>query len=124
MEFCLQVNGHDMTVVTHKKAVDYIKRRDTLNMIVQRKGMTQTHQLPPQMAPQFQSYNAPGQEMSYRKPEANSGPPNMGQRPQQVRPPPAQMAPQFQSYNDRGRTGPPDNGNPRYDYPPNAGKWG
>ncbi|ESO04996.1 hypothetical protein HELRODRAFT_78204, partial [Helobdella robusta] len=30
----LQVNGHDMTMVTHKKAVDYITRRPVLEMFV------------------------------------------------------------------------------------------
>lgn len=30
-----------MTVVTHKKAVEYIKRKPTLNMLVYRKGVPQ-----------------------------------------------------------------------------------
>uniref|UniRef100_T1JBB4 Uncharacterized protein n=1 Tax=Strigamia maritima TaxID=126957 RepID=T1JBB4_STRMM len=35
----LQVNGYDFTMVTHKKAVDYIKKHPVLNMLVARKGM-------------------------------------------------------------------------------------
>ena len=38
----LQLNGYDFTMVTHKKAVDYIKRNRTLNMLVARRGVTQT----------------------------------------------------------------------------------
>ncbi|CAH1772872.1 unnamed protein product [Owenia fusiformis] len=40
----LQVNGHDYTVVTHKKAIDYIQRKSTLNMLVYRKGVPQMQQ--------------------------------------------------------------------------------
>jgi len=36
----LQVNGYDFTMVTHKKAVDYIKKHPVLNMLVARKGVT------------------------------------------------------------------------------------
>ncbi|XP_074642058.1 tax1-binding protein 3 homolog [Tubulanus polymorphus] len=35
----LQVNGHDFTMVTHKKAVEYIKKKPVLNMLVYRKGV-------------------------------------------------------------------------------------
>ena len=35
-----QVNGYDFTMVTHKKAVDYIKKHPVLNMLVARKGVT------------------------------------------------------------------------------------
>ncbi|XP_023340308.1 uncharacterized protein C45G9.7 isoform X2 [Eurytemora carolleeae] len=38
----LQLNGYDFTMVTHKKAVDYIKKHHVLNMLVARKGVTQT----------------------------------------------------------------------------------
>jgi C-terminal processing protease CtpA/Prc len=38
----LQLNGYDFTMVTHKKAVDYIKKNHVLNMLVARKGVTQT----------------------------------------------------------------------------------
>ena len=38
----LQLNGYDFTMVTHKKAVDYIKKLPVLNMLVARKGVTQT----------------------------------------------------------------------------------
>ena len=38
----LQLNGYDFTMVTHKKAVDYIKKLPALNMLVARKGVTQT----------------------------------------------------------------------------------
>jgi len=38
----LQCNGYDFTMVTHKKAVAYIKKNRVLNMLVARKGVTQT----------------------------------------------------------------------------------
>ncbi|XP_059098775.1 tax1-binding protein 3 homolog [Tigriopus californicus] len=38
----LQCNGYDFTMVTHKKAVTYIKKNTVLNMLVARKGVTQT----------------------------------------------------------------------------------
>ena len=38
----LQLNGYDFTMVTHKKAVDYIKKTRMLNILVARKGVTQT----------------------------------------------------------------------------------
>ena len=38
----LQLNGYDFTMVTHKKAVDYIKKQPVLNMLEARKGVTQT----------------------------------------------------------------------------------
>jgi len=38
----LQLNGYDFTMVTHKKAVDYIKKQPVLNMLIARKGVTQT----------------------------------------------------------------------------------
>ena len=37
----LQCNGYDFTMVTHKKAVEYIKRSPVLNMLVARRGVTQ-----------------------------------------------------------------------------------
>ena len=49
----LKVNGHDLTVVTHKKAVEYIKRKPILNMLVYRKGVPQL-QKPMHAGPQFQ----------------------------------------------------------------------
>ncbi len=38
----LQCNGYDFTMVTHKKAVEYIKKHPILNMLIARKGVTQT----------------------------------------------------------------------------------
>lgn len=35
-----QVNGYDFTMVTHKKAVEYIKKHPVLNMLIARKGVT------------------------------------------------------------------------------------
>lgn len=35
----LQVNGYDFTMVTHKKAVEYIQKFDVLNMLVTRQGV-------------------------------------------------------------------------------------
>ncbi len=37
----LQCNGYDFTMVTHKKAVDYIQKNTVLNLLVARKGVTQ-----------------------------------------------------------------------------------
>lgn len=34
----LQCNGHDFTLVTHKKAVEYIKRYPTLQLLVEREN--------------------------------------------------------------------------------------
>jgi hypothetical protein len=36
----LKCNGYDLTMCTHKKAVDYIKKYPVLNMLVARKGVT------------------------------------------------------------------------------------
>lgn len=38
----LQCNGYDFTMVTHKKAVSYIRRHAVLNLLVARKGVTST----------------------------------------------------------------------------------
>ncbi|XP_054156353.1 tax1-binding protein 3 homolog [Oppia nitens] len=38
----LQCNGYDFTMVTHRKAVEYIKKHPILNMLIARKGVTQT----------------------------------------------------------------------------------
>ncbi len=38
----LQCNGYDFTMVTHKKAVAYIQKNAVLNLLVARKGVTQT----------------------------------------------------------------------------------
>ncbi|CAI9721124.1 tax1-binding protein 3 homolog [Octopus vulgaris] len=53
----LQVNGHDMTVATHKKAVEYIQRKPVLNMLVYRKGVPPLQKSPSQQQTQFQAYN-------------------------------------------------------------------
>jgi len=37
----LQCNGYDFTMVTHRKAVEYIQKSPTLNMLIARKGVTQ-----------------------------------------------------------------------------------
>lgn len=34
------MNGYDFTMVTHNKAVEYIKKNPVLNMLVARKGVT------------------------------------------------------------------------------------
>jgi C-terminal processing protease CtpA/Prc len=52
----LQVNGHDFTVLTHRKAVEYIKRKPVLNMLVYRKGLPQFQKPQPQMMNQMQQY--------------------------------------------------------------------
>ena len=38
----LQCNGYDFTMVTHKKAVEHIKKNTVLNMLIARKGVAQT----------------------------------------------------------------------------------
>ncbi|KAH0569065.1 tax1-binding protein 3 homolog [Cotesia glomerata] len=38
----LQCNGYDFTMVTHKKAVGYIRKHPILNLLVARKGVTST----------------------------------------------------------------------------------
>lgn len=38
----LQCNGYDFTMVTHKKAVSYIRKHPVLNLLVARKGVTST----------------------------------------------------------------------------------
>lgn len=35
----LQCNGYDFTIVTHKKAVEYIQRYDILNLLVARRDL-------------------------------------------------------------------------------------
>lgn len=52
----LQVNGHDLTMATHKKAVEYIGRKPVLNLLVYRKGMPQLQ--PKQAPPQTSSYQS------------------------------------------------------------------
>ena len=37
----LQCNGVDFTMVTHKKAVDYVKKWNTLSLLVGRAGVTE-----------------------------------------------------------------------------------
>lgn len=67
----LQVNGHDMTVVTHKKAVEYIQRKPVLNMLVYRKGVPPL-QKPMAPQPQFQVYpqgGAPQQQYQQQQPQ-------------------------------------------------------
>ena len=36
----LQCNGYDFTMVTHKKAVEYIQKAQVLNILIARKGVT------------------------------------------------------------------------------------
>ncbi len=38
----LQCNGYDFTMVTHRKAVEYIRKNTVLNLLVARRGVTQT----------------------------------------------------------------------------------
>ena len=56
-QLILQVNGHDMTVVMHKKAVEYIKRKPVLNLMIYRKGMPNLQK--PGMPPQQQQQQMP-----------------------------------------------------------------
>lgn len=36
----LQCNGYDFTMVTHKKAVEYIRKHNILNLLIARRGVT------------------------------------------------------------------------------------
>ena len=55
----VQVNGHDLTMATHKKAVEYIGRKPVLNLLVYRKGMPQLQPRPaPHQSTSYQSYPA------------------------------------------------------------------
>ncbi|KAI1303612.1 Tax1-binding protein 3 [Halotydeus destructor] len=36
----LQCNGYDFTIVTHRKAVEYIKKDPVLNLLIARRGVT------------------------------------------------------------------------------------
>lgn len=55
--YIVQVNGHDFTVVTHKKAVEYIQRKPVLNMLVYRRGLPLPQRQDGQQT-QFQSFSA------------------------------------------------------------------
>ena len=58
-----------MTVVTHKKAVEYIQRKPVLNMLVYRKGVPPL-QKPMAPQPQFQVYpqgGAPQQQFQQQQ---------------------------------------------------------
>ncbi|KAK3091465.1 hypothetical protein FSP39_019988 [Pinctada imbricata] len=59
----LQVNGHDFTLVTHRKAVEYIQRKPVLNMLVYRKGLPKVDS---QGQTQFQAYAQDGYPMQYQ----------------------------------------------------------
>jgi len=72
-DILLQVNGHDLTMATHKKAVEYISRKPVLNLLVYRKGMPQLQ--PKHALPQSSSY--PSHPAGYRQqPPAQSAPAN------------------------------------------------
>lgn len=78
-----------MTVVTHKKAVDYIRRKPVLNCLVHRKGMPQLSQKQQGMAPQpqfqqFQQGGPPQFQNQYGPPPGSPGGHPMQQ--QQYRP--------------------------------------
>lgn len=54
-----------MTVVTHRKAVEYIQRKPVLNMLVYRKGVPNLQKN--QQQPQFQAYSQqPDYAMQYQ----------------------------------------------------------
>lgn len=54
-----------MTVVTHKKAVEYIQRKPVLNMLVYRKGMPYLRGEGTQQT-QFQAYSHPEEYPMYQ----------------------------------------------------------
>ena len=53
---CVQLNGKDFTVVTHKQAVENIRKKPVLKMLVYRKGVPQLQKAPGQGQLQFQAY--------------------------------------------------------------------
>ncbi|ELU04633.1 hypothetical protein CAPTEDRAFT_173582 [Capitella teleta] len=67
----LQVNGHDFTVVTHKKAVEYIKRKPVLNMLIYRKGMPSLQPKPMDAGPPFHQFQ---QQYSGNQPQYSPAP--------------------------------------------------
>lgn len=52
----LQLNGKDFTVVTHKQAVENIRKKPVLKMLVFRKGVPQLHKAPGSGQLQFQAF--------------------------------------------------------------------
>jgi len=70
----LQVNGHDLTMATHKKAVEYIGRKPVLNLLVYRKGMPQLQprQAPHQMSSSYHSYPAGYRQQQQQHPAPQS----------------------------------------------------
>ncbi|KAL8596220.1 hypothetical protein ACOMHN_013478 [Nucella lapillus] len=52
----LQLNGKDFTVVTHKQAVENIRKKPVLKMLVYRKGVPQLQKQPEPNQLQFQAY--------------------------------------------------------------------
>lgn len=82
----LQVNGHDMTVVTHKKGIEYLKRKPVLNLLVYRRGMPeltpQKNVIQFQQFPQQSSGPIQQQHMGHYSPAPNSPQPqHFQQRP-------------------------------------------
>ncbi|XP_041358245.1 tax1-binding protein 3 homolog [Gigantopelta aegis] len=61
----LQVNGKDFTLVTHKQAVEYIRRKPVLKMLVYRKGVPALQKTVGQT--QFQAYTQ--QQQQYSQPQ-------------------------------------------------------
>ncbi|KAI8786672.1 Tax1-binding protein 3 [Biomphalaria glabrata] len=63
----LQVNGKDFTLVTHKQAVESIRKKPVLKMLVYRKGVPPLQKPPNAMVShtQFQAYPHHGQPQQY-----------------------------------------------------------
>lgn len=59
----LQVNGKDFTLVTHKQAVESIRKKPVLKMLIYRKGVPQLHKGGPAG---YQHMNQPGHNTQFQ----------------------------------------------------------
>ncbi|XP_076463256.1 tax1-binding protein 3 homolog [Babylonia areolata] len=66
----LQLNGKDFTVVTHKQAVENIRKKPVLKMLVYRKGMPQLQKPPGSSQLQFQQYQQQPHPQQYQQQQA------------------------------------------------------
>nr|KAG5698349.1 hypothetical protein BaRGS_010935 [Batillaria attramentaria] len=64
----LQLNGKDFTVVTHKQAVENIRKKPVLKMLVYRKGMPQLQKQPGHVQTQFMAYQPPQHMQQFQPP--------------------------------------------------------
>ncbi|XP_048255205.1 tax1-binding protein 3 homolog [Haliotis cracherodii] len=70
----LQVNGKDFTVVTHKEAVECIRKKAFLKMLVYRKGVPPLQKSPGHVQPQFHAYQQQQQQQQQQPPQFQGQP--------------------------------------------------